>query len=191
MTDEKRGKVAAALKAVLNELDIELDWVNEEGTQAFEAGDYQRVEEAVQRGRQIRGFREKVASLETEWQTLRESLGEPSEETPSRPRTPRSRQSTGTLREAYRVPILQALVEMGGKARVREVLDRLHDLIKDQLNEYDLATVPSGAIRWRQRVYGTCNWMREQGLMRDDSPHGTWEITEAGRTLLAKARSDQ
>ncbi|MFH0909804.1 MAG: hypothetical protein V1929_13675 [bacterium] len=29
--------------------------------------------------------------------------------------------------------------------------------------------------------------MRQEGLLRDDSPHGTWEITTAGRERLKES----
>ena len=193
MTDEKRGRVAAALKAVLNELDVELEWVNEEGARAFVEGDYRRIDQATARGKRIKAFGQSVADLQAGWEAFANGLAPSRQEALSHPppSPSRPRQSAGTLREAYRVAILQALVDMGGKAKVAEVLTRVYEIIRDQLGEHDLATVPSGGIRWHQRAYGACYWMREQGLIRDDSPHGTWEISEAGRTLLAKARSDQ
>ena len=193
MTDEKRGRVAAALKAVLNELDVELEWVNEEGAQAFEPGVYQRVEEAVQRSRQIRGFRQKVASLEIEWQTVRESLGKPSGETPPLPRGQRRLppQGPGTPTDAFRLPILQALMEMGGKAPRVQVFARIHEMMNDQMKAHDIACVPSGSVRWHGKAQSARQAMVREGLIRDDSPHGVWEITEAGRQALAKARSDQ
>lgn len=32
------------------------------------------------------------------------------------------------------------------------------------------------------------NTMRQEGLLKGDSPHGTWEITEAGRDRLAEGK---
>lgn len=87
-----------------------------------------------------------------------------------------------TPQHTYRVPILEALVEMGGTGQAADVLDRVFEKIKYRLNEYDLAMLPSKTdYRWRN----TANWAKfaliEDGLLRDDSPRGTWEITEAGR----------
>lgn len=191
MTDEKRGRIAAALKALLNELGVELEWVNQAGGKALHEGDYHRVEEIAVRGKEIKAFSQKVADLHAEWEALSKDVDQLQQETPScHPAWPSPpRKSVGTFREQYRVPMLQALVEMGGRARLREVLDRVHELIKDHFDEYDLEALRSGQVRWRSRASGIYHWMAENGLVRDDSPHGIWEISEAGRSFLADSQA--
>ncbi|MCO5044184.1 MAG: winged helix-turn-helix domain-containing protein [Kiritimatiellae bacterium] len=40
--------------------------------------------------------------------------------------------------------------------------------------------------RWRNFAQWARHTMRQEGLLKDDSPHGTWEITDAGRARLAE-----
>jgi len=84
------------------------------------------------------------------------------------------------------VPILRALVEKGGRARVKDVLASVHADIVERLNDYDYQPVPSDSRR--PRWVNGAMWCRkqlcEQGLLRADSPWGVWEITESGRRWL-------
>jgi len=81
----------------------------------------------------------------------------------------------------YRPLILKALAEMGGRGRVKEVLERVFELAKPYLSPIDLEFVPSRSEeRWSNRVKWERFNMINDGLLRQDSPHGIWELTEAG-----------
>ncbi len=55
----------------------------------------------------------------------------------------------------------------------------------DQLNTYDLDTFADGkTIRWRNTAQWARNTLREEGLIRDDTPRGVWAISDAGRKWL-------
>jgi hypothetical protein len=41
-------------------------------------------------------------------------------------------------------------------------------------------------LRWRNSAQWCRNTMRQEGLIVDGSPHGVWEISEAGRAWLAQ-----
>jgi len=98
----------------------------------------------------------------------------------------RIRRGLKTPQEAYRVPILKALVELGGRSELHPVLDRVYETMKGQLNEYDLALLPSDDVtpRWRNTAQWARNSLREDGLIRDDTPRAVWEISEEGRQWL-------
>jgi restriction system protein len=84
------------------------------------------------------------------------------------------------------VPILQALVELGGRSNLNPVLDRVYALMKGRLNEHDLTPIASNAAmpRWRCTAEWMRNSLREQGMIRGDSPRGIWEITDKGWQYL-------
>jgi hypothetical protein len=42
--------------------------------------------------------------------------------------------------------------------------------------------------RWRNSAQWARNTMRQEGLLKEDSPHGTWEITDAGRARLTEGK---
>jgi hypothetical protein len=81
---------------------------------------------------------------------------------------------------------LEALVELGGKAPMRKVLDVVEKKVRSKLNKYDLEALPSDpkSVRWRNTAQWCRNTLVEEGLMRRDSPYGIWEISELGRKAL-------
>ncbi|MEW6526392.1 MAG: winged helix-turn-helix domain-containing protein [Spirochaetota bacterium] len=91
-----------------------------------------------------------------------------------------------TPEDAFRRPILEALVELGGKASLSEVLDLVGTKMRSKLTRYDHEPLPSDpkSIRWRNTAQWCRNTLVREGLMKSDSPHGIWEITEAGKKWL-------
>jgi|Deesub1362A_J573_1020465.scaffolds.fasta_scaffold12787_5 predicted CopG family antitoxin len=97
----------------------------------------------------------------------------------------RAARGKGLPQSAYRLPILEALGEISGKGRVKDVLKRVYEKVKHQLTPIDLQKVPSGAdIRWRNRARWERRAMIRDGLLRDNSPTGIWEMTDKGWEYL-------
>jgi len=48
--------------------------------------------------------------------------------------------------------------------------------------------MPSDGVtpRWRNTAQWARSSLREEGLIRDDTPRATWEISEEGRAWLAE-----
>lgn len=86
-----------------------------------------------------------------------------------------------TPQEAYRIHILEALVEMGGKGQMKAVLEKVHEKMEDKLTPKDHEPLPSGtAIRWKNSAQFQRQSMKEEGLLKSNSPWGIWEITKKG-----------
>lgn len=84
-------------------------------------------------------------------------------------------------------PILKALNELGGSAKVKDVPDRLEQSMKGILKEVDYEPLKSGTTRWRNTAQWARDSMVKEGVfLKQNSPHGIWEITEAGRRSLRK-----
>lgn len=96
-----------------------------------------------------------------------------------RPRTPDS-----TPKQIYRRPILEILVEAGGKAGARDVLEALGNRI--QLKTGDFENISSGEVRWENRAKWSRKDLAMEGLLNSDSPRGLWEITDEGRRRLSQ-----
>lgn len=102
----------------------------------------------------------------------------------------RTRSGKGaTPQKAYTLPLLQALVDLGGEAPKHQVLERVHELMKDQLKPADYEELPSGeGIRWQTKVA----WLRfelcKQGYLRADTSKGIWAITDKGRQHLEQLK---
>ena len=90
-----------------------------------------------------------------------------------------------TPQSQYRIPILQALTELGGRGEANEILVKVYEKMKDILKPIDLQDLPSGTdFRWRNTARWARNTMINEGLLKKDSPYGVWEITEKGQNYL-------
>lgn len=101
----------------------------------------------------------------------------------------RSRAPKGSMlpEEAYELPLLSALTELGGKAPTSEVIDRVGELLDGQLTPVDRETVSSGDTRWRNRTQFVRLSLIKRGEMETGSPRGVWEISDRGRERLRSA----
>jgi hypothetical protein len=94
-----------------------------------------------------------------------------------------------TPNNTYRLPILDALLQLGGRASANEVLKIVEEKVGPILNEFDLQRLPSGTdVRWRNAA----QWVRlslvKEGLLKSNSPHGIWELSEKGFEEVEKAK---
>jgi Mrr N-terminal domain len=127
--------------------------------------------------------------VDTPNSVLRRVLGldEPSRQ----PGTKSRRATSGELlpHSAYRPAVLQALAERGGAAPAREIINSVGQRLRDELKPRDFEANNSGVVRWENRVQWQRQRLKEQGLIKPDSPVGVWELTEAGQEEAAKLAS--
>ncbi|MGC8769522.1 winged helix-turn-helix domain-containing protein, partial [Calditerrivibrio sp.] len=88
-----------------------------------------------------------------------------------------------TPEDKFIIPILESLIELGGKGEMKNVLNLVHMKMKNTLNEYDYKPLPSNPKqkRWENTAQWARNTMVNEGLLASNSPRGIWEITEKGR----------
>ena len=103
--------------------------------------------------------------------------------------TRRAKRSEIMLQANYRLPILEALIEMGGRGRMQDALDRVFNKIKDHIKPRDLEKLPRGkSIRWKNKAQWGRLRLKSQGYLKKDSPRGIWEITDEGRKLYERLK---
>jgi len=95
----------------------------------------------------------------------------------------RTRAPSGTLlpEQRYELPLLRALIEAGGEAPYREVLEAVGLALSDEFMAADHETLASGSVRWHSRLQFVRLRLVERGEMDREAPRGIWRITEAGR----------
>lgn len=94
----------------------------------------------------------------------------------------RARKGEVTPQSEYRKPILETLIEIGGRGSVKDILKRVFEKMKDRLTPKDLEKYPaSGGVRWPNYVQWERQNLVTEGYLKKDSPRGVWEITEEGR----------
>ena len=87
----------------------------------------------------------------------------------------------------FRDPILLVLERMGGSGHAKEVLATVENRMRSRLSPVDYELIPSGhQARWEK----SANWERmnmvNDGLLRNDSPRGVWELSERGSAEARK-----
>jgi Mrr N-terminal domain len=83
-------------------------------------------------------------------------------------------------RHEYDQPILDALARMGGSANGSDVIDAVGEMVVDRLTARDKERIESGVVRWRNRAAWRRFNLVKQGLLKDQSPRGIWELTDEG-----------
>lgn len=181
-----KNEVNIAFEILLEEIEEVFNILSKEGEEAFKNKDFDNARILIEYGEKLKVFRKKVKDLQDEWQNIFEkAVARKVNEEEVKKRLERGLK---TPEKEFIKPILQALVEHGGKAKMQEVLKRVYAIMKNKLNKYDMQPLPSNPSqkRWENAVQWARNTMVTEGLLSSDSPRGIWEITEKGRSFLEK-----
>ena len=189
MIEDNRPNVLSALDVVMEGIENEIKAANRVGACAFERGDHRSARDVLKRAEELKDLNDRIETIRSEWKTLfpGEGNGGGDENNNGGSLEPGVR----TPENRYYRPILEALRELGGSARKSEVLERVFQRMKDMLQEVDfepLASTP-GAPRWKNTAAWARNTLKGRGLMRKDSPHGVWEISDSGIQFLKRRDS--
>lgn len=176
-------RVKQALESCVAELESILSEINATIKRAIDEANYAQSQQLIQEAEAVKRAIEQVRQI---------AAGAPTPSTPirtakspARSRQRGKRQPRGTPEGAYRVPILEALVELGGQAPVSEILERVYEKLRGQFQPSDLEFVPSGQEeRWRNTAKWARADLKTQGYIASDTPKGIWAITDAGRRYL-------
>jgi len=87
----------------------------------------------------------------------------------------------------FRLPLMKAVLELGGSADVSAVRRLMEKKVAPQLSNADYEPVSGGDPRWWNAIcWERANLVRE-GLFMTDSPRGVWELSEKGKQLLRQS----
>ena len=187
--------VGAALNLLRDAIGEEERRLRTEGAQAMQSGNYDTAKSVVDFAKRLLAFQKRVAELEQEWselETVRDRATPEVQQIVSKRFFGRKPSGEVTSHESFFRPILEVLADMGGKARTRDVLDKLEVRMKDTLKPKDYERHLSNAkqIRWRNTAQWARNFMaNEDGRMKKKAQNGIWEISDAGRNWLRKNRT--
>jgi restriction system protein len=187
--------VTTTFETLLEAVESQVSNLNQTGSAAFQKREYQKAKDLADQAEKLTAFRNKVLSLSSDWESLKGTVvsaqAEPSDKS--------ERKFLGKLRKGMRTPetlfyrpILEVLTDVGGGGEMNTVLAKLYPKLADSLKPVDLEPLPSGPktnLRWRNTAQWARNTLKEQGYLKSDSPHGLWEITDAGRKWLEKAKA--
>jgi hypothetical protein len=159
-------KVRQSLRAVKAAAKNARKGLNNLASERMSRGDYAGAETLVARGKEIIRFESEVDLLIERWGDL---------------------SGGGNRREAkavtplwnYYQPILRALVQLGGVARVRDLETAIEPLLSSALLPQDRSPMASGRERWQVMVQRACKPMVAEGWLEGKGP--VWRITQSGR----------
>ena len=98
----------------------------------------------------------------------------------------RSPKGEVTNQKEFERPILQAIVDLGGRGNVDEIMANVERKIAKDLTALDRELQPSRTtVRWKNAAQWARFVMVEDGRLLSDSPRGIWEISNKGRQWLA------
>ena len=87
----------------------------------------------------------------------------------------------------FRIPVLKALIFLGGSSEEIEVTDFVKKEMKRKFTDEDLQ-VPNGdeKERWLSNLYFETATMIDEGLLNKESSNKNWEIAQKGIDYLSK-----
>jgi hypothetical protein len=94
------------------------------------------------------------------------------------------RQSSMTKPKEFWKPLLEVLVERGGRASREEVHNAVENKMKDRFKSGDYEQNKDGTAKWSKHLDYQRLAMVHEGLLESNSPRGAWEITDSGRRWL-------
>ena len=191
----KNQDIIPTIDNLLKDIDGIIHGLNEKGADLFSEGKYEQARALLNKVESITSFRGKILCLKDDWKALNVPLIHKISTTDKTyeilpAQTKPLKKGLKTAYDEFRYPILETLVRLDGAGRVRDVLRIVEEIIAGQLNIYDYLPLSSNpnSVRWKN----TAQWERynmvQDGLLASDSKRGVWEITEAGRDALRKAK---
>ena len=167
--------VNRSLTAVKKSLRACLRLVNQQAGKLLSKGDYTHAESLVEVAKSVNAFRTEVESLHERWKEINGAGGGDAkgEQTP--------------LWEYYQ-PILQALGDLDGTAKIGELESMIEQLMNRRLLEGDLKMMAGGRARWQIMIRRARKHMVKEGLLEGDTGR-VWKITSSGLKAAATGKS--
>ncbi len=173
-------KVVIAINTLLQDLDTILLELNDKLLQLTSQKRLDEAQEVLNEAKRITNLQQKVQSLQDEW--FRPVLGK-------RQSKVMTKADGRTPEWAFRIPILNALIDLGGNAHCQRVKNWIGLEMANQLTEADRETLSDGkTIRWENSVHWERQVLVDEGLLCPSRKVGIWEITPAGREVVEKSK---
>ena len=189
MNTPDQNDVSSALGLLRDSLAEEEHRIRSEGAKAMQDGDYDTATSVIEFAKRLLAFQNKVEGLVNEWaelEDLRDAASPAVQEIVSKRFFGKKKKGEITPHTDFYRAILESLVELGGSAKTRVVLDLVGEKMKNVLKPLDYAVLPSDgkSIRWRNSAQWARNTMvNEDGRMKK-TKNGIWEISDKGRKWL-------
>ena len=186
--------VVEALAIAADEAELVIASLKTDAKRAIDSDRFADMQRITAQIEGVRGFIGQLDDVRRSWISLRGPRRQ-RRETPVKPAQAQRRRYLGhvspgqkTSQPEFWRPVLEALTELGGSGDVSTVLATVERLFSGSFKPADRELLPSAKkdddLRWRN----TAQWARvelvAEGLMKQNSRRGLWEISEEGRAWL-------
>ncbi len=182
--------VEAALDLLATQVREEIMRIRDEGADAMKQGDYDTAKSVIEFAGKLESFAGDVDKLVGQWNSIAKQHDvEPETVKAIVGKTffQRARKGTITSDKEFQIPLLHALVKLGGSGKTQQVIDQVGKLMEGKLKpkDFDLLKSEPHMVRWRNKVMWARNTLvNELGYMKSDAPFGVWAISDKGRKWL-------
>jgi restriction system protein len=182
--------VEAALDLLATQVREEIMRIRDEGADAMKQGDYDTAKSVIEFAGKLESFAGDVDKLVGQWTLIAKQHDvEPETVKAIVGKTffQRARKGTITSDKEFQIPLLQALVKLGGSGKTKQVIDQVGKLMEGKFKPKDFELLKSEpeTVRWRNKVMWARNSLvNDLGYMKSDSPFGVWAISDKGRKWL-------
>ncbi|MGC8651605.1 MAG: winged helix-turn-helix domain-containing protein, partial [Minisyncoccia bacterium] len=126
-----KNEVNIAFEILLEEIEEVFNILSKEGEESFKAQDFDKAKSLIENGERLKFFREKVKTLQKEWQTIfnEKTLSEIQKKQFRGKKQIKNKLKKGlrTPEDKFVIPILESLVDLGGKAKMKDILRLVHE----------------------------------------------------------------
>jgi len=192
-----QNDVSTALGLLRDSLAEEELRIRNEGAKAMQSGEYDTATSVIEFAKRLLTFQKKVEGLVTEWdelEDLRDAASPAVQEIVSKRFFGKKKRGEITPHTDYFPTILQVLVDMGGSAKTKAVLDRVGAKMKGILKplDYEFLKSDGKTIRWRNSAqWARSTMVNVDGRMVKNGKNGIWEISDQGRKWLKEQTRNQ
>ena len=171
--------VEKTIKTLRQQVKAEVGALNQQAAKLVAKGAYGPSQGVIQAAQQMLGFSRQVDALWNAWRggkgTIADSGQSETERTP--------------LWEYYRV-IAKSLADLGGEAKVRDVIAKVGSLSEGQFKAGDVALTSNGTPVWARSVRRARAPMIKERFL-ESVAGGRWRLTKLGRDLAKRANEEQ
>lgn len=188
MIMEHLKNIENAFDALISEFEKLISQLNEDIKASLEKLEYLQLEILSKNAKEINEFLIKLQKNKKEWNSISSKIAASKNIKKGKIIREKLKRGLRTPESAYYKPIIESLFELGGRAKVEDVLKIVKDKMKNILNKYDWMALPSmpKAPRWKNTAQWARNKLVKQGYLSSNSPQGIWELEEKAKEFLKK-----
>jgi len=90
-----------------------------------------------------------------------------------------------TPQKAFRRPILETIIELGGRGEAKKIVELVGKKMSKEMTLGDFSENCDGSSKWEKAVNFQRLTMVHDGLLKNNSQRGIWEITDNGKEWLS------